>query len=224
MRLAVAGAIAILLSAVMLAQIETSTSIRGLVKDASGAVVPGARVSIHNAGTNEERTTSTDGSGFYAFPSLLPGRYNVVVIHPGFKRAEVTNRLAEVTESAQVDFVLQLGESSQSVTVSAAGAELITTSSTEIGSTIGADLVENIPLNGGDFFALTSVMPFVATQGFTSERSQAARSQNLTLGVNNTNPMWRDSGISAAGSRDSATNTSIDGLNVQGARYGQTAP
>ncbi len=216
--------LAALLPAAGFAQVETSTSIRGLVKDTSGAVVPAATVVIRNTGTNQERNTTTDSSGFYAFPSLLPGTYDIVVTHPGFKRAEVTNRVAEVTESAQVDFVLQLGEASQLVTVSAEGAELITTASTEIGSTISANLVENIPLNGGDFFALASVMPYVSMQNFTSQFTQAANSQNLTLGLNNSNPMWRDSGIFAAGSRDSATNTSIDGLNVQSARYGQTAP
>jgi hypothetical protein len=216
--------LAVLLPLAVIAQVETSTSMRGLVTDSSGAVVPGAKVVIRNAATNEERTTTTDASGFYAFPSLNPGTYNVVVTHPGFKRAEVTNRVAEVTESAQTDFVLQVGEASQSVTVSAAGAELIVTTSTEIGSTINADLVENIPLNGGDFFALANVLPYVSMQNFSSQLTQAANSQNLTLGVSNTNPMWRDSGVFSAGSRDSATNTSIDGLNVQSARYGQTAP
>ena len=216
--------LAVLLPAAMLAQVETSTSIRGLVRDSTGAVVPGAKVTVQNTDTNEERTTATDASGFYAFPSLVPGTYNVVVTHSGFKRAEVASRVAEVTESAQVDFVLQVGEANQSVTVSAAGAEMLTTTSTEIGSTINANLVDNIPLNGGDFFALANVMPYVSMQNFTSQMTQAGESQNLTLGLNNSNPMWRDSGIFSAGSRDAATNTSIDGLNVQSARYGQTAP
>src|SRR5271157_3095002 len=119
MRFASAVFLAVLLPAAVMAQVETSTSIRGLVKDSSGALVPGASVTIRNTGTNEERTATTDSSGFYAFPSLLPGTYNVAVTHSGFRRAEVTGRVAEVTESAQVDFVLQLGEASQSVTVSA---------------------------------------------------------------------------------------------------------
>jgi hypothetical protein len=81
--------------------------------------------------------------------------------------------VAEVTESGQVDFVLRVGEAGQSVTVSAAGAEMLTTTSTEIGSTINANLVENIPLKGGDFFALAKVMPYVSMQSFTSQLTQA---------------------------------------------------
>jgi hypothetical protein len=223
-RLTAMFVLAVWLPVASMAQVDTSTSIRGLVKDLTGAMVPGAKVTVQNKDTNEERATTTDASGFYAFPSLLPGTYNVVVTHSGFKRAEVAGRVAEVTESAQVDFVLQIGEASQSVTVSAAGAEMITTTSTEIGSTINANLVENIPLNGGDFFALASVMPYVSMQSFTSQLTQSANSQNLTLGLNSSNPMWRDSGVFSAGNRDSATSTSIDGLNVQSARYGQTAP
>src|SRR5271157_3208861 len=99
MRFASTVFLAVLLPAALLAQVETATSIRGLVKDFSGALVPGANVTIRNTGTNEERTTTTtDTSGFYAFPSLLPGTYNVVVTHPGFRRAEVAGRVAEVTE------------------------------------------------------------------------------------------------------------------------------
>jgi hypothetical protein len=216
--------IALLLPAVLLAQVETSTSIRGLVKDATGAAVPGAKVVVRNTGTNEERTTSTDVTGFYAFPSLVPGTYNVRISHPGFKVAVVTNRVAEVSESAQVDVVLQVGATSDSVTVSAAGEELLITSSAEMGGTISTEFVENIPLNGRDFFDLAVLYPLVSTQGAGNQLSEASKSMNLTLGLAQNNPMFRSSGIFAAGNRDTATNTSIDGLNVQGSAYGQTTP
>ena len=57
------------LCGILPAQVETSTSIRGLVTDASGAAVPGATVTIRNTATNETRTANTNDSGFYAFPS-----------------------------------------------------------------------------------------------------------------------------------------------------------
>ena len=110
----------ILCLCIVLAQVETSTSIRGLVADQSGAAIPGATVTIRNTGTNETRTTTTNESGFYAFPSVIPGTYDVTVVQTGFKKAEVTNRVAQVSESAQVDVMLEIGQSSDSVTVSAA--------------------------------------------------------------------------------------------------------
>ena len=82
------------------AQVETSTSIRGLITDSTGAAVPGAHVTIHNADTNEERSTTSDSSGSYSFPSVVPGRYDISVSHPGFKRGEVKNRVAQVSQTA----------------------------------------------------------------------------------------------------------------------------
>ena len=88
-----------------------------MVTDASGAAVPGATVTIRNTATNESRTATTNDSGFYAFPSIIPGTYDVTITHAGFKKAEVTGRVAQVSESAQVDVTLEVGQTNESVTV-----------------------------------------------------------------------------------------------------------
>lgn len=168
-------ALALLLPAAVMAQVETSTSIRGLVKDPTGAAAPGAKVVARNTGANEERATTSDMTGFYAFPSLVPGTYDIRVSHPGFKNAVVTNRVAEVTQSAQVDVVLQVGEVSESVTVSAAGEELLITSSAEVAGAVSAEFVENIPLNGRDFFDLAVLCPLVSNQSAGNQLSEQHR-------------------------------------------------
>ena len=150
------------LCGMLLAQVETSTSIRGLVTDASGAAVPDATVIIRNTATNESRTIITNDSGFYAFPSIIPGTYDVTITHAGFKKAEVTGRVAQVSESAQVDVTLEVGQTSDSVTVSAAGAELLSTSNAEIGGVLQSRLVNDIPLNGRNFFDLAVMLPHVS--------------------------------------------------------------
>jgi hypothetical protein len=132
-------------------QVDTSASISGLVTDSSGAVVAGATMTIRNAGTREERATQSDASGFYSLPSVVPGTYSVSVSHAGFERGEVTNRLAGVAQVAQVDVVLEIGQTSQSVTVSAADAELIDTSSAATSGAIVTQLVNNLPTNGRNF-------------------------------------------------------------------------
>src|SRR5215831_2400885 len=88
------GFLALCFGGLLLAQVETSTSIRGIVTDASGAVVPRATVTIRNTATNENRGTNTNDSGYYAFPSVIPGTYDVTVTQSGFKKAEVVNRVA----------------------------------------------------------------------------------------------------------------------------------
>jgi len=214
----------LLFSAAAWSQVETSTSIRGLITDAGGAVVPGAQVTIRNVNTGEERTGASDGSGSYSFPSLVPGTYDISVSHAGFKRGDVKNRVAQVSQSAQVDVVLQVGATSESVTVSAAGAELLSTSTAEIAGTIVTKLVQDLPMNGRNFFDLAAMLPHVSLQNLAPTVSFAGFSMNSVLGSNQANPMFRSSGIFAAGNRDSATNVSIDGVNIQSSVYRQATP
>jgi len=206
----------------LLAQVETSTSIRGLVTDASGAAVPGATVIIRNTATNESRTIITNDSGFYAFPSIIPGTYDVTITHAGFKKAEVTGRVAQVSESAQVDVTLEVGQTSDSVTVSAAGAELLSTSNAEIGGVLQSRLVNDIPLNGRNFFDLAVMLPHVSLQNNGSQLSFAGFASNAVLGNNTSSQLFRPTGIFSAGNRDSATNVSIDGVNIQSSVYRQS--
>src|SRR4051812_35583879 len=209
------------LVAILPGQVETSTSIRGIVTDASGAAVPGAGVTIRNTATNETRTANTNDSGFYAFPSVIPGTYDVTVSHAGFKKAEVTNRVAQVSESAQVDVALEIGQTNESVTVSAQGAELLSTTTAEIGGVIQNRLVNDTPLNGRNFFDLAIMLPHVSLQNNGSQLSFAGFASNAVLGNNTSSQLFRPTGIFAAGNRDSATNVSIDGVNVQSSVYRQ---
>jgi hypothetical protein len=208
----------------LMAQVETSTAIRGLVTDPSGASVPGATVTIHNVATGEKRTAITDSSGAYSFPSVVPGTYDIVVTSPGFKRGEVKNRVAQVTQPAQVDITLQVGEVTESVTVSAVGAELLSTTSAEVAGTIVDKLVQELPLNGRNFFDLAVTLPHVSLQHLSPQASFASFSANAVFGANQTSPIFRQSGIFAAGNRDSATNVSIDGVNIQSSVYRQATP
>src|SRR5262245_59028805 len=105
-------------SVVLFAQVDTQTSIRGLITDPTGGAIPGANVMIRNAAPGETRSASSDASGAYTFPSVPPGTYVITVTHAGFKRSEIRNRVAQVSEPAQVDIVLQVGEVTESVTVS----------------------------------------------------------------------------------------------------------
>src|SRR5947208_13258912 len=184
-----------LLATAAFAQVDTSTAIRGLVKDQSGAAVPGAAVTIQNVATGEERKTITDSAGSYSIPSVVPGTYSVIVSHPAFKRAEIRDRVAGVAQVAQVDITLQVGQITESVTVSAAGAELIDTSSAAVSGTIVSKLVGNLPLNGRNFFDLAVTLPNVSLQGIGTQISMGAFSQNAVFGTSVANPIFRSSGI-----------------------------
>lgn len=220
----IAISLLILATATAFAQVETSTSISGLVRDSSGALVPGASVTIKNQATGAERTTKTNSAGFYVFPSVAPGTYDITVTMEGFKRAEVKNRVAQVTAPAQVDVILEVGQVTEAVTVSAAGAELISTTTAEVAGTIREELVANLPLMGRNFFDLATLAPGVSPQHLGNQVTFASFSMNAVLGTTAASQLFRSSGVIASGNRDSATNVSIDGVNVQISVYGQAPP
>src|SRR5690349_160833 len=219
----VAGSIA-LFACLAYSQVDTSTAFRGLITDSSGGTVASAVVTIRNAATGEERSTVSDANGFYSLPSVVPGTYTVRVSHPGFKRAEVTDRVARVAQIAQVDVVLQVGDTNQSVTVSAANAELIDTSSAAVSGTIVSKLVDNLPLNGRNFFDLAVTLPNVSLQSLGTQVSMGSASQNFVFGTSPASPIFRASGLFPAGNRDSSVNVTFDGVNDLSSNYGTTNP
>src|SRR6266545_2169771 len=107
---------ALLVATPALAQTPTGT-ILGSVKDAQGAVVPGATVSATNLGTQYSRTAVTDGSGEYALRLLPVGNYMVEVSIPGFKNFTQTGIVLEVGRNARVDATIELGAVSETVSV-----------------------------------------------------------------------------------------------------------
>src|SRR6266404_7710418 len=149
----------VLLAIPIQAQVETTSSISGTVTDSTGAVVGGTAVTVKNQGTGETRNAVTNSTGYYSFLSLSPGTYSITVSMTGFKTVVVTDRVIQVAQPASVDVTLAVGTSAQTVNVSAAGAELISTTTSEISGTISPTLVESLPLNGHDMFDLAVLTP-----------------------------------------------------------------
>jgi len=113
------------------AQVTTGT-VRGVVTDQTGAVVPGASVTITNPNTKTSQTAESGGSGEYQFNNLLAGTYTITVQPPSgsnFSPLTVNDVRIKLNEVTDVPTVLQPGEATASVTVSAGGAELVDTTS-----------------------------------------------------------------------------------------------
>lgn len=201
------------------AQVQTSSAISGTVTDSQGAAIAGASVTIKNQNTGATRNVASNESGFYSLQSIIPGTYTITVSQSGFKRGVVTDRVVQVAQPAQVDVTLQPGEMSEDVTVSAEGSELLTTNTAEIAGTINPRLVQNIPLNGRNFFNLAALTPGTVPQYQSlSQISFAQASLNFVSAANT----QVSSGVFAGGNRDSAANVSVDGANVQSSVYQQT--
>ena len=138
---------------------QTSTGeVNGTVTDPTGAVIPGATVKLINKASNIESQALTNDSGYFTFVNVKPGSYTLRVELAGFKAAEIPQFDVGVNQTVTQNVSLTVGEVNQTVTVSA-GAELIQTSSSELGTVIPEEAVEDLPLNGRNFTQLLSLTP-----------------------------------------------------------------
>jgi len=200
------------------AQVQTTSGISGRITDPSHALVPGASVTAKNEDTGEVRRTSANSSGFYSFASLPPGQYTVTVKCATFQTALVTHRQILAAQPAIVDVELRLGSTNEQVTVSAAGSELITPSSAELATSIAPILVSSVPVIRESFLGVLTMVPGAAPQnvnvGGIATSMMAGSDNNVQIG-NEFNP----TGVFLLGNRDSGTNISIDGANVQDSQF-----
>ncbi|HEY3738376.1 MAG TPA: carboxypeptidase regulatory-like domain-containing protein [Bryobacteraceae bacterium] len=125
-----------------------------VVKDSTDAVVADARVTIRGAETGAVvRTLETNTTGLAAAPLVNPGVYDITVEKEGFKTVVRKGLVLRVTETVSLQINLELGQTTQSVTVGAA-AELVDTTSNAVGQVVGGETAEQLPLNGRNYLQL----------------------------------------------------------------------
>ena len=131
-----------------------NATLRGTVMDATGAVIPGARVVVTNAATGVTKTTVTTASGLYDMPYLIPGSYVATVTSPGFATKNVTNIPLAVDQKATLDIQLEVGPTTQQVTVSGTTVPLLQAAEGGVGTVVDSQQVQDLPLNGRNFTQL----------------------------------------------------------------------
>src|SRR5690349_21882762 len=152
-------AIFLLSAHVALGQSQANAAdLQGTVKDATGAVVPNATVTARNPAKNITRDATTNDQGYYRIVALPPGDYEVTVEAPNFKKAVLTKVTLTIGQAADLDATLELGQISESVTISDATSEIIETSKTAVATTIDQQRINNLPINERNYlsFALTT--------------------------------------------------------------------
>lgn len=150
----------------LFAQTDTAT-LSGLVTDPSGAVLVGAQVQALHAETNVSQTTRTNAAGQFLFPSLPPGHYRVSIQNPGFKEIVEPGLVLHVQDAVSQNFRMELGSTTESVTVSAQTA-MVNTQDATVSTVVEHQIVANMPLNGRSFQGLITLTPGVATVGATA--------------------------------------------------------
>ncbi|MFB3853897.1 MAG: carboxypeptidase regulatory-like domain-containing protein [Vicinamibacterales bacterium] len=171
----------------------TTASLSGIVRDISGGVVPGASVVVKNDATGAQFEAVADGEGRFTVPALLPGTYTVTVSLMGFKTAVVSGVTLLAAVPREVNVTLEVGKLEETILVEGTS-ELIQTQSATVAATLNSTQISQLPLltkNSLDFMAN---LPGVDTVGTVRN--------SVVLGL-----------------RASATNITIDGINVQDNAY-----
>jgi len=177
-------------------------SIAGTVTDASGAVVPNAKVTLRNVDTGVERSATSDADGNYVATELPIGNYSVTVEVQGFQTAVVTGIRVEVAGERRVDVALQPGAMTQRTEV-VAEVPLVETTSNVLGGTLEARQVEDLPINGRDFGKLLQLVPgasgdpvgntdFPGSFGLFTTNGNRGRANNFLLDGTDMNDGYRN--------------------------------
>lgn len=148
----------------------------GTITDQSGGAIAGATVIITDVDRNVSRTLTTDASGAYSAPSLLPGTYKVRVEAKGFKAIERTNIILEVGGELRVDLSMQPGEVTQTITVTEA-LPMVETTNAELGGTLQSQVIANLPLNGRNFQNMLQLRPGVTIYPGGAGSAQSSNGQ-----------------------------------------------
>ncbi len=139
-------------------------SVVGTVTDSSGAVVPGANVTVTNTGTNIASKVQTDAGGKFSVVNLVPAEYKVTVSKANFKTFERRGIPVQVGSSVRIDAALSVGNTTETVEVTTA-APLLQTDSSTLGQAIEGAQVQQIPLNGRNVMNLIALAPGVVPTG-----------------------------------------------------------
>ena len=139
----------------------SSASIRGSVRDSTGAVVPNAQLLLVNVDTRVELTTTTNGSGDYLILNLNPGSYTLEASSTGFLSQKLNPFTLVVNQTTNLDFSLSVGTTKEVVEVNAVGAGL-EASTAELGITLESKQIEDLPLNSRNFTSLFVTVPGVS--------------------------------------------------------------
>lgn len=191
------AALALTLSAATLSAQDANGRISGTITDTTGAVVPKAQVTITNQSTRLTWKATSDDKGFYVVTNLPVGIYNAEASANGFRTARHDGYDLPDSGRVTADFKLELGEVSQSVTVTEVIGETVNTVSGELATTIDSEQVQDLALNGRNYMELATLMPGVAVTSLdqmATTTSLSVTNQSINGNRTDTNHLAVDGG------------------------------
>jgi hypothetical protein len=171
----------------LLGQSTSTGTIVGQASDPSGAVIPGATVSLIDHTTSTTKTTTTNDAGRFVFVNVNPGVYDINITKAGFAAAKFPQQVVSLGQQTTINATLKVGGANEEVVVEASGATLQTLNST-VGTTISFQNLQELPNLSRDVSSLLTLQPAIAPNGSVAG---AVRDQNTFQldGGNNSSDM-----------------------------------
>jgi Carboxypeptidase regulatory-like domain/TonB dependent receptor len=152
--------IALLLTLSAAAALCQQAQISGVIQDPSGLGVAGATIGVRSEETGGQRTTRSNDAGFYSVVSLKPGTWRISIRAMGFETIVQEEVKLEVGDNARLDFAMRIGDS-RTVVIVKGGPPLINTEDASVGTVIGRNIIDQMPLNGRGIQSLIELTPGV---------------------------------------------------------------
>jgi Carboxypeptidase regulatory-like domain len=202
--------------------------IQGVIVDPQGAVIEGATVTLTSKETSISKMAASDSSGVYNFLSLAPGHYTITVEKGGFKKRVLEDVVVAAEQTQAVNIALEVGEVTQSVTVSAEVAPAIDTETGNISGTLDSKEIQNLPSYGRDPFQLLRLAPGVFGDGAHdagggSANTPGSQGPGGTSGTSTIFSTENQVQVNANGQRNTANSFQVDGVSVNSLDWGGAA-
>src|SRR5579884_12530 len=205
------------------ASAQFNARLQGTVSDATGAVIPGATVTLTNKETNKSQTVQSDPSGVYTFNALPPGTYSLKAELQGFNTFTQDNITIAAEQSQSLNVTLQPGAVTQSVTVTAPTVASLDTENANIGTELINAQVTHLPQFARNPYNLIMLSPNVTMDAGRSGNGQAVNLPNTTGPGGSNSSIFQTENqvpVAANGQRISSNNFMIDGVSVNSLEWG----
>jgi Carboxypeptidase regulatory-like domain len=207
------------------AHAQFRTSVQGVVTDTTGAVIPGATLTLKNNSTNETVVRTSDATGVFNFNALPSDTFTLTVDHTGFQE-KVLNDLTFIPEQANsLTVALSIGGTSQEVTVNASTVSAMDTETANIGGTVTDNQIQHMPSWNRDPFTLTQLIPGVISDGSQSGGGGVYTTPGTQSGAQGTGsggqaPTENGPQVNSNGGHMETNGISIDGISTSSAVWG----
>jgi hypothetical protein len=198
-------------------------SVSGVVKDPSGAAIPGASVTLINATFKSELKVTTDAQGSYSFQALPVGHYDLAFEAAGFEAQQKTNLTVDTDAALRIDCVMQLDRRADAITVTESEEAIqaeVDTMATHLGGVVSAGQIEALPLNGRSYTDLLAIQPGVTP--VTTLTPTSVIMAGVTGTINPSGDL-NPGDVSIDGQRESSNGFMMNAIDVQEHMNGGTA-